>query len=314
MLRPILIIEGQKKSIFLEIFFKSLKRKIKSPLILISSKKRVEKFLKKNSLNKNLKLINEDDLVELKLNNKSINLIDLDKDPKFIKKKYSYTKASFEVAFRLIKKGLVYKIINGPINKEQFLNKKYLGMTEYISDKLNHKKIGMLIYNKKLSVCPLTTHLPLKEISKNINVNNILDKIDIIKKFYKNTLHTNPNIAVTCLNPHCESVMKFNEDKEILKKAVKLARKKNIKVNGPFSSDTLFLKANRKKFNVILGMYHDQVLGPFKSIFEFDSINITMGLPILRVSPDHGPNEHMVGKNKSNPLSLIRCLEFLDKK
>ena len=79
------------------------------------------------------------------------------------------------------------------------------------------------------------------------------------------------------------------------------------------SADTAFLKKNRSKFDVILGMYHDQVLTPIKTLYEYDAINITLGLPFIRISPDHGPNEKMVGKNMSSPLSLIRSIEFLDK-
>ena len=75
-----------------------------------------------------------------------------------------------------------------------------------------------------------------------------------------------------------------------------------------------FLKKNREKFDVIVGMYHDQVLGPIKTLFEHDAINITLGLPFLRITPDHGPNEKMIGKNKSNPISLINALNFLDKR
>ena len=74
------------------------------------------------------------------------------------------------------------------------------------------------------------------------------------------------------------------------------------------------MKDNRKNFDVIIGMYHDQVLGPMKTIFEYDAINITLGLPFLRVTPDHGPNEKMVGKNNSNPISLINAIKFLDKR
>ena len=87
-----------------------------------------------------------------------------------------------------------------------------------------------------------------------------------------------------------------------------------INVKGPFPADTIFQKNNRKKLDIIIGMYHDQVLTPIKTIFEYDAINITIGLPFLRVTPDHGPNEKMIGKNISNPISLIRSLEFLDKK
>ena len=81
---------------------------------------------------------------------------------------------------------------------------------------------------------------------------------------------------------------------------------------GPFPADTIFLKNNRKKFNIVIGMYHDQVLTPAKTLFEYDAINVTAGLPFIRVSPDHGPNENMLGKNTSNPLSLIKSMKFLD--
>ena len=74
------------------------------------------------------------------------------------------------------------------------------------------------------------------------------------------------------------------------------------------------MKNNVKKFDVIVGMYHDQVLAPIKTLYEYNAINITIGLPFLRVTPDHGPNETMIGKNKSNPLSLIKAINFLDKR
>ena len=91
-------------------------------------------------------------------------------------------------------------------------------------------------------------------------------------------------------------------------------KKNKFLVSGPLSADTIFLKQNRTKYDVILGMYHDQVLTPIKTLFEYDAINITLGLPFLRISPDHGPNEKMIGKNISSPLSLIRAISFLDKK
>ena len=170
----------------------------------------------------------------------------------------------------------------------------------------------MLIYNSKLSVCPLTTHLPLKLVAKKITKKSIKEKIEIINKFFKKNLKFKPKIAVTGLNPHCESILDFNEDEKIISAVIKSSIKKKINIKGPFPADTLFLKANRKRFDVILGMYHDQVLTPLKTLYEYDAINITMGLPFLRISPDHGPNEKMFGKNKSNPLSFIKALKFLD--
>ena len=170
----------------------------------------------------------------------------------------------------------------------------------------------MLIYNKDLSICPVTTHLPLKSVAKKINKKIITEKISLINSFYKKKFNIIPKIAILGLNPHCESIDRYNEDEKIIGPCVK-SLSKSYNVSGPYSADTIFLKANRKKFNVIVGMYHDQVLAPFKTLYEYDAINITLGLPFTRISPDHGPNEKMLGKNLSNPLSLLKAINFLDK-
>ena len=227
-------------------------------------------------------------------------------------KSNQYIEKSFNVAFELIKKKYSNKLINGPISKKSFLEKKYLGVTEYISEKFSVKKTAMLIYNKKLSVCPITTHLPIKFVSKKITKELIYNKVDLINKFFIENFKFKPKIAVLGLNPHCETIDNYDEDKKIITPAVKTLKKK-YSVSGPFSADTIFLLQNRSKYDVILGMYHDQVLSPLKTLFEYDAINITMGLPFIRVSPDHGPNETMIGKNISNPLSLKRAISFLDK-
>ena len=117
----------------------------------------------------------------------------------------------------MINSGYTHKFINGPINKSSFLNKKYLGVTEYISKKFNKKDVGMLIYNKDLSVCPLTTHLPLKLVPKKINKKLIEKKIETIHNFYKKHIKIKAKIAVSGVNPHCESILKFNEDDKIVK-------------------------------------------------------------------------------------------------
>ena len=315
---PILIVNGEPNSIFLEIFFKTLKfKKIKSPIILISSEKILIKQMKKLNFKKKIKILNPKKFDVTHLNNKSINLININFNQKkaferISKNSNKFIKESFKIAFDLLKKGKVKKFINGPISKKHFLTNKYLGITEYISKKFSSKNSCMLIYNKELSVSTVTTHLPIKEVAKNINKKAISEKIFLINDFYKKVLGVNPKIAVLGLNPHCESVHKFNEDEKILKPLIKSLKKK-YKVSGPFSADTIFIKNIRKKFNVILGMYHDQVLTPIKTLYEYDAINITLGLPFVRISPDHGPNENMLGKNKSNPLSLIRAISFLDK-
>lgn len=307
--KPILIVPGEPKSIFFEILFKSLKFiKIRSPIIIICNQKILSKEIKKFNFRDKVEEFDQKTIQKKKIQNKKIYLINISNDnPKI------YIQKCFECAFSLLKVGLTNKFINGPINKTKTLKKKYLGVTEYISYSFNQKKFAMLIYNRKLSVCPITTHLPLSQISKKINRKLIREKIIIVNDFYKNFLGIVPKIAVTGLNPHCESVLNFNEDEKIILPTIRSLKKK-INVEGPFPADTIFLNNNRKKFDVIIGMYHDQVLGPIKTLFEYDAINITLGLPFLRITPDHGPNEKMVGKNKSNPISLIKALSFLDKR
>ena len=316
--KPIIIIAGEPNSIFLEIFFKTLKKKIKRPIVLIASHKLLKMQMQKLKFKKKIKLLDKKKLDSYSLNNKSINLVDVNYNQikafsKISDKSIPYIKNSFKVAFEIINSGFSDRLINGPISKKHFLKKKYQGITEYISKKYKIKIPSMLIYNEKLSVCPLTTHLPLKSVNKKINKKIIEQQIKLIDNFYKKKIGFKPKIGVLGLNPHCESIAKYNEDEKIIKPAINNLKKFKIKISGPFPADTCFLKKNRKKFNVIVGMYHDQVLTPIKTLFEYNAINITLGLPFIRVSPDHGPNEKMVGKNISNPLSLIKAINFLDK-
>jgi len=315
---PILIVSGEPNSVFLELFFKVLnKDKIKSPIILISSKKLLTLQMQKLEFKKKIKLLQISKLKSYKLDNKTINLIDVKYNPgkafeKISKKSNIFIKNSFDLAFQIIKKNNIHKFINGPISKKEFLKNKFLGITEYISEKFQAKNTCMLIYNETLSVCPITTHLPLKLVSKKINKKIILKNVSLVNNFYEKKFNIKPRIAILGLNPHCESVHKYNEDEKIIKPTIKYL-KNRYNVSGPYPADTIFLKNNRKKFDIIIGMYHDQVLTPLKTLFEYDAINITLGLPFIRVSPDHGPNETMLGKNLSNPLSLSRAIKFLDK-
>ena len=316
--KPVVIVGGEPNSIFFEIFFKSLNyKKFKSPIILIASHNLIKMQMKKLKIKKKIKLIDFLKLKKYQLNNKTINLINVDfnQQKPFVKisdKSNDYVKKSFDIALKILKTKITNKFINGPISKKFFLKKKYLGITEYLAHRTNSKNFAMLIYNKDLSVCPLTTHLPLKKVSKKISKNLIREKIKLIDKFYKNYFNKKPKMVITGLNPHCESIDAFNEDEKIIKPAIKSLNKLKYNILGPFAADTIFLKENRIKYDVIIGLYHDQVLTPIKTLFEYNAINITLGLPFTRISPDHGPNEKMLGKNKSNPLSLIKALTFLD--
>ncbi len=317
--KPILLVAGEPNSIFLEILFKTYRRrKIKKPLILICSYKLLVLQMKKLGYKKKIKIIDIKKIKKYKLDNKFINLIDVkyqqkEAFEKISSKSNTYIENCFKTAIKLINLGIVNNLINGPISKKYFLKNKFLGITEYLAKRSNKKNIAMLIFNKKLSVCPITTHLPLKKVSKKINKSIIFEKIVLIDNFFKKYFRYKPKIAITGLNPHCESIEKLNEDKRILEPAIRSLVKRKYRVSGPYSADTIFLKKNRVKFNVIVGMYHDQVLTPIKTLFEYDAINITLGLPFIRISPDHGPNEKMLGRNLSNPLSLIKAINFLEK-
>ena len=315
--KPILIVTGEPNSIFLELFFKiyktKIKNKFKTPIILITSKDHLIRQMRYFKYLFSINIINQENFKNI--NNKKINIIDIKFKfnkvfDKISNKSNLYLKKSFEIAIKIMKKNLARGIINGPISKKYFLNKKYLGITEYLAKKTNSETV-MLIYNNKFSVSPLTTHLPLKNVANNINKEKIYNNVKKINSFYIKYRKKKPTFAILGLNPHCETSSKFSEEIKIIKPAIKKLKKNKIKINGPFSADTFFSKKNIKKFDVVIGMYHDQVLTPMKTLFNFDAINLTLGLPFLRVSPDHGPNESMIGKNKSDFLSLLRCIEFL---
>jgi len=316
---PIIIVSGEPNSVFLEIFFKCLKTSnFKSPLIIITSRKLLQKQMKKlafafkiNNIDRKIKDFSQ-------LNNRKINLINVDYDfkkcfEKITNKSNNYINKTFETALSVIRKNNLSKFINGPVSKKHFLKGKSLGITEYLAKKTKKNKVAMLIFNKDLSVSPLTTHLALKNVHKKITKQKIYTQVDLINNFYKKKFNKLPRIAITGLNPHCESNFQNSEEDKIIIPAIKKLRLKNTKISGPFPADTIFTKSLLKKYDVIIGMYHDQVLSPMKALFNFNAINITLGLPFIRISPDHGPNYSMLGKNLSDPKSLLQALKFLDK-
>ena len=316
-IKYVLIVLGEPYSTFSEIIGKYFVKKNpqKKKIVLIGDKSLLEKQLIK--LNYLFKLNEIKNITHAKKN--IVNII----NTKFVHNKtYSkiseksneYIKNCFDESLKIIMK---YQneciLINGPISKNTFLKKRYLGITEYLAKHTKTKDEVMLIYNEKLSVTPLTTHIPIKYVAKKITKNKILKNILNINKFYKKIIKRKIKIAVLGLNPHCETIDNFSEEEKIIKPSIIKLKKKNLKVYGPFSADTFFLKKNIDKYDVVVGMYHDQVLTPIKTLFDFNAINITVGLPFIRLSPDHGPNANMLGKNKSDPSSFIYAMKFVEK-
>ena len=170
----------------------------------------------------------------------------------------------------------------------------------------------MLLFNKNLSISPLTTHVPLKKVSSIINQKLIIRNVTEIYNFFKKKLSINPKIAILGFNPHCETKSKLNEENLIIKPAINKLKKRKINITGPFSTDTFFIKKNISDYNTVVGIYHDQVLTPFKTLYGFDASNITLGLPFLRITVDHGPNQNMLGKGKSSTKSLENIFNFIN--
>ena len=317
-IKIILIVLGEPNSTFTEVlmkFFNSNKfKQNKKKIILIGS----VKLFKAQMIILNRKiLLNEISNVN-DSENKKINIINVDYNFKdaFSRIKMNsnkYIKKCFDLSLKILKKNKNYVLINGPVSKNTFLKKKFLGITEYIGYRTKSRNPVMLIYNEKLAVSPLTTHVPIKKVTQLVKKDKIIKDIIKIDKFYKLFLKKKPKIGVLGLNPHCESTSKISEEENQIVPAIKYLSKIKIKIDGPIPADTFFIKKNMEKFDVALGMYHDQVLAPIKTVFEFRAINITLGLPFLKITPDHGPNYKMLGKNQSDPSSIFYAFDFLNK-
>jgi len=269
-------------------------------------------FKKKNKKNKYL-FVGDVSKVFSYLNLKKFDLDYLDiKGSESNKKKY--LKDCCEAAFDILKKKKAHGIINLPLDKK-FLPNYYPGFTEYISNAFNSLgKETMLLYNEKFSVCPNTTHIPLSEVSKKLSKKTIQNNIFNINKFYKNIIGIRkPKLAITGLNPHngMDFKKKLEEEKIIIPSIINI--KKEVNIIGPLSPDSAFGEIEVKKINCLLGNYHDQVLPTFKYINKFNAINITLGLPFLRISPDHGTAKNIKNLNRANHQSFLYALNFFEK-
>ena len=315
-IKNILIVIGEPYSIFSELigrFFTKFKPQKK--IIIIGNYSLLNKQLKKLKYNINLKTVKNFHFAKKDY----LNVINVDFKYEKIFDKISQNSnklisSSFKKSLEILNDNSSNSVlINGPISKKTFLKKKFLGVTEYLSNKTNSRNQVMLIYNDKISVSPITTHIPLKDVSKNINKKKILNNVIIINDFFKNRLKKRAKFAVLGLNPHCESVERYSEEDKIIIPSIRRLKRKGIDIDGPFAADTFFLKKNINKYNIVIGMYHDQVLTPLKTLYNFNAINITLGLPFVRISPDHGPNSLMLGKNKSDPSSFFYAMKFISK-
>ena len=315
----ICIISGEPNSINSEIIGKVLKMKKqfkRQNFFIIGNYKLIKKQLEQLKSNIKLKKIIRIDNYDFAKNNFVLDVPLEFKNPFKvpIKNKRSYIMNCFKIAIDLAKKKKVAGFINCPINKFETFGLRTMGITEFLAKK--EKVLGkeaMLIYNKSLSVSPITTHIKIKNVSKKITKKIIIDKSLTINNFYKKRFNIKPKIGILGLNPHNFEFRKESEESKTIIPAIKTLKKNKVFVYGPISGDTAFNNQSKKKYDVIIGMYHDQVLSPFKALYNFDAINVTLGLPYIRVSPDHGTGEGIIKKNLANPKSLVECIKFFSK-
>ncbi len=313
----ILIICGDPNSINSEIIFKawkSVSKKQKQRVILIGNFKLLSDQAKKLKIKVPIRKINN---INEKIKKNFLKIIDFPlKYQKCFhvqdKEASKYVIGCLDLANKICIEEKMKGFINCPIDKKLIKKKGIYGVTELIAKKAKVKKFSevMMLYNKKLSVVPITTHIKVMNISKNIHKKILIKKINTLNFYFKKIFKYKPMIAVLGLNPHNAEYEKHSEEVKQIIPAIKHL-KKSANIFGPMAADSFF-NSNYKKYDVIVGMYHDQVLIPFKNLFKFDAINMTLGLKYIRMSPDHGTARDIIGKNSANSQSLINCINFLN--
>lgn len=210
--------------------------------------------------------------------------------------------------------GEVDAIVTAPVSKAAIRAagaRDFIGHTEYLAEMTGAASFAMMFYSKQLKVTLVTTHLPLKLAAASITITKILNAITLSNDAMKKLSCRKPRIGVAGLNPHAGEQKAFGaEDSEIIVPAVRLARRRGIHAEGPVPADTLFHAAYNGDFDLVVAMYHDQGLAPFKMIAFDEGVNVTLGLPIIRTSVDHGTAFDIAGKGIASEKSLLEAIRL----
>lgn len=212
--------------------------------------------------------------------------------------------------------GHIQALVTGPINK-MLINKSgrfFTGHTEYIASKLNIKNPVMMLVNEKLKVVVATTHIPLSDVPKQITQKKIETVIQITESELKDKFKiVAPKIAVCGLNPHAgEEGHVGSEENLVIKPVIIKLQGKGLNIEGPLPADTIFAFEKYKKYDVIVAMYHDQGLAPFKALAFGEAVNITLGLPIIRTSVDHGTAFDKAATGSAHSSSLKAAIKVAE--
>ncbi|MCX8011786.1 MAG: 4-hydroxythreonine-4-phosphate dehydrogenase PdxA, partial [Desulfobacterota bacterium] len=222
----------------------------------------------------------------------------------------SYIQKAIQFAFE--KK--IDALVTCPINKSAMAlaGYNYPGHTELLAEATNTQEYAMMLAGDRLRVVLVTTHLPFREVPKVLASKNLFSHIRLTNDFLTNFLGIkSPRLAVAALNPHAgEEGIFGEEERKLIAPVIKKASLEGIDVSGPFPADTLFYFAAKGDYDGVICMYHDQGLIPLKLLHFDDAVNITLGLPIIRTSVDHGTAYDIAGKGKANPKSLINAVKL----
>jgi 4-hydroxythreonine-4-phosphate dehydrogenase len=203
-------------------------------------------------------------------------------------------------------------IVTGPINKEaiRLAGYNFPGHTEILAARTRTKKYAMMFVSDRLWLMLATTHVPLAQVSKKLDRKKLVGLIKLAHETLTRVRGRKPKIGVAGLNPHAgENGLFGSEEQKIIKPAVDEARRHGINVRGPISPDAIFNLANAGVFDIVIAMYHDQGLIPLKLLSFNRSVNVTVGLPFVRTSVDHGTGFDIAGKGMANPQSLIEAVK-----
>ncbi|WPM31394.1 4-hydroxythreonine-4-phosphate dehydrogenase PdxA [Hydrogenobacter sp. T-2] len=213
--------------------------------------------------------------------------------------------------------GKIHGLLTMPINKfwAKLAGFSYEGQTEFLAQACNVREYAMLMYSEKLRVVPFTTHIPLREVPERIRKDDILKKVKLIDREFKRLFGLEPVVGILGLNPHAGDMGAIGEeDMKEIAPAVEALKEEGYKVEGPLSPDSAFLNIN---YDVYLCMYHDQGLIPFKMLAFREGVNLTLGIPFVRTSPDHGVAYDIAWKDIADEgpsLSALRLCERLAEK
>lgn len=216
-------------------------------------------------------------------------------------------------AAELARKNEVHAVVTAPISKEslKLAGHPWPGHTELLAELTSAKECAMMFVSDKLKLILCTIHIPLKDVPNKITKSVVVKTIKLALKGAAMMGMRNARIAVAGLNPHAgESGIMGSEEMRAILPAIEHSQAEGVRVSGPYPPDVVFYKALKSEFDIVVCMYHDQGLIPFKTLSFESGVNVTVGLPIIRTSPDHGTAFDIAWQNKADPKSMTEAIKL----